>query len=62
MQTLLNNAELQSLQSQINPHFLFNTLNAGVQLAMMEEADKTSIFLENPPALFRYMSGGLTLR
>lgn len=54
MQTLLNNAELQSLQSQINPHFLFNTLNAGVQLAMMEEADKTSIFLENLSALFRY--------
>lgn len=54
MQTLLNNAELQSLQSQINPHFLFNTLNAGVQLAMMEEADKTSIFLENLAALFRY--------
>lgn len=54
MQTLLNNAELQSLQSQINPHFLFNTLNAGVQLAMMEEADKTSCFLENLAAVFRY--------
>lgn len=54
MQTLLNNAELQSLQSQINPHFLFNTLNAGVQLAMMEDADKTSCFLENLAAVFRY--------
>ncbi|NLM27492.1 MAG: histidine kinase, partial [Clostridiaceae bacterium] len=54
MQTLLNNAELQSLQSQINPHFLFNTLNAGVQLAMMEEADQTSCFLENLAAVFRY--------
>lgn len=54
MQTLLNNAELQSLQSQINPHFLFNTLNAGVQLAMMEGADKTSLFLENLAAVFRY--------
>ncbi|MGE5613208.1 MAG: sensor histidine kinase [Bacillota bacterium] len=54
MQTLLNDAQLQSLQSQINPHFLFNTLNAGVQLAMMEDADKTSIFLENLAALFRY--------
>ncbi len=54
MQTLLNNAELQSLQSQINPHFLFNTLNAGVQLAMIEDADKTSYFLENLAAVFRY--------
>jgi len=54
MQTLLNNAELQSLQSQINPHFLFNTLNAGVQLAMMEEAERTSCFLENLAAVFRY--------
>jgi two-component system sensor histidine kinase YesM len=54
MQTLLNKAELQSLQSQINPHFLFNTLNAGVQLAMMEEADRTSFFLENLAAVFRY--------
>jgi len=41
MQTLLNDAELRSLQSQINPHFLFNSLNAGVQLAMMEEAEYT---------------------
>lgn len=54
MQTLLNNAQLQSLQSQINPHFLFNTLNAGVQLAMMEDAERTSCFLEDLAALFRY--------
>lgn len=54
MKNLLNNAELQALQSQINPHFLFNTLNAGVQLAMMEGADTTSNFLENMSALFRY--------
>ncbi|GMQ65089.1 sensor histidine kinase [Vallitalea maricola] len=54
MKNLLDNAELQALQSQINPHFLFNTLNAGVQLAMMEGADTTSSFLENMSALFRY--------
>ncbi|MDH8679093.1 sensor histidine kinase [Fusibacter bizertensis] len=54
MQTLLNKAELRSLQSQINPHFLFNSLNAGVQLAMMEEADLTLEFLENMSAIFRY--------
>lgn len=54
MQNLLYNAKLQALQAQINPHFLFNTLNAGVQLAMMEEAELTGEFLENMTALFRY--------
>ncbi|MBF4695064.1 sensor histidine kinase [Fusibacter ferrireducens] len=54
MQTLLNDAELRSLQSQINPHFLFNSLNAGVQLAMMENADRTLEFLEDMAAIFRY--------
>lgn len=33
-QTLLKDAQLKYLQSQINPHFLFNTLNAGMQLAI----------------------------
>lgn len=54
MKNLLKNAELKALQSQINPHFLFNTLNAGVQLAMMEDAEKTSYFLEKMSELFRY--------
>ncbi|PKM93859.1 MAG: ATPase [Firmicutes bacterium HGW-Firmicutes-1] len=54
MQSLLNKAELEALQSQINPHFLFNTINTGVQLAMMEGADVTSEFLENMSAIFRY--------
>lgn len=54
MKNLLKNAELKALQSQINPHFLFNTLNAGVQLAMMEDAEKTGLFLENVASLFRY--------
>ena len=54
MKNLLKNAELKALQSQINPHFLFNTLNAGVQLAMMENAEKTGVFLEKMSDLFRY--------
>lgn len=54
MKHLLKNAELQALQSQINPHFLFNTLNAGVQLAMMEDAEKTGVFIEKVSNLFRY--------
>lgn len=54
MQALLDNAKLYALQSQINPHFLFNTINAGVQLSMLEGADRTSEFLESMSRLFRY--------
>ena len=42
------------LQSQINPHFLFNSLNAGAQLAMMEDAERTGIFVEKMADFFRY--------
>ncbi|MCI8586139.1 MAG: histidine kinase [Lachnospiraceae bacterium] len=54
MQSHLKDAQLKYLQAQINPHFLFNTLNAGVQLAMMEEAEQTGRFLENVAEFFRY--------
>lgn len=54
MKNLLKEAELQALQSQINPHFIYNTLNAGVQLAVLEDADRTGIFIENVANLFRY--------
>lgn len=54
MQSLLDNAKLFALQSQMNPHFLFNTINAGVQLSMIEGAEKTSEFLECMSRLFRY--------
>ena len=53
-QTLLKDAQLKYLQSQINPHFLFNTLNAGMQLAMIEDANKTALFIENMAEFFRY--------
>ena len=54
MQNHLKDAQLKYLQAQINPHFLFNTLNAGAQLAMMEKADHTERFLENVAEFFRY--------
>lgn len=54
MKSLLKDAELKSLQSQIQPHFLFNTLNAAAQLAMMEGADQSSEFIERIANLFRY--------
>lgn len=54
IQNLLNQAELLALQAQINPHFLFNTLNAGMQLAIIENADRTVFFLDHLSQLFRY--------
>lgn len=54
MEAHLKEAQLKFLQAQINPHFLFNSLNAGAQLAMMEDAEKTSIFLEKMADFFRY--------
>lgn len=43
-------SQLKVLQSQINPHFLFNTLNCINQTAMMENASDTE-------RLIRYVSG-----
>ncbi len=54
MQTHLKEAQLRFLQAQINPHFLFNSLNAGVQLAEMEDDEKTAVFLEHMADFFRY--------
>jgi len=59
IQSLLVDAEIKALQMQINPHFLFNTLNAGVQLAMIEGADRTSTFLDNVAKIFRYNAKSL---
>lgn len=54
MATHLKDAQLKYLQAQINPHFLFNTLNAGAQLAMMEDADRTYVYIQNMADFFRY--------
>lgn len=54
METHLKEAQLRYYQAQINPHFLFNSLNAGAQMAMMEDAENTSIFIQNMADFFRY--------
>ncbi len=54
MEGHLRSAELKALQSRINPHFLFNTLNTGIQLATVEDADRTRVFLERLAGLMRY--------
>lgn len=54
MKALLKESELKFLQSQINPHFLFNTMNAAAQLAVIEDAEKTSEFIQNIADIFRY--------
>lgn len=54
MESHLKDAQLKYLQAQINPHFLFNTLNAGVQLAMLEGAEKTCEYVQNVAEFLRY--------
>jgi sensor histidine kinase YesM len=49
--------ELKALQSQVNPHFLFNTLNAVVKQAMLEGADCTQKVVYSLAKLLRYNLG-----
>ena len=51
---LLKETELKALQSQINPHFLFNTLSCVAQTALIEGADNTCDLLESVSDLLRY--------
>lgn len=54
MEGHLKDARLKYLQAQINPHFLFNTLNAGAQLSMMEGADRTYEYIQKVAQFYRY--------
>jgi len=53
MKNLVKEAELKKLQSQINPHFLFNTLNSISQLAVLEDADRTGEMITKVAQHFR---------
>lgn len=50
----LKTLELQRLQSQVNPHFLINTLNVVVNQALLESAPKTVEVVNSFSKLLRY--------
>lgn len=56
---LVKELELKSLQSQMNPHFLFNTLNVVSKMAYLEDANQTSRLIEAIATILRYNLGDL---
>lgn len=50
----LETARYRSLQAQINPHFLFNTLNIISHTALFEKANQTVKLINSLASLFRY--------
>ena len=51
---LIKETQLIALQSQMNPHFLFNTLNTISRIAMFESADNTVKLIEATSKILRY--------
>lgn len=54
LQELLQSTELKALQSQINPHFLFNVLSVAEEAALYENADATVEIIENISYMLQY--------
>jgi two-component system, sensor histidine kinase YesM len=50
----LKHSQLKILQSQINPHFLFNTLNCINQTAIKEKATQTEVLIKSVSGILRY--------
>lgn len=46
--------ELKTIQAQINPHFLFNTLNSVARMALIEDAPQTEDLIYKLSDLLRY--------
>lgn len=59
MKNALHESELMALQSQVNPHFIFNTINIGAKIAMLNGDETTCTYLENAADIFRYNLNGL---
>jgi len=53
-QTSAKEAQLQMLRYQLNPHFMFNTMNAISTLILKNENDKANEMLEKVCEFFRY--------
>lgn len=51
---LVKELELKALQNQMNPHFLFNSLNVLAKLALLEGAERTSDLTVSMSNLLRY--------
>lgn len=56
----LQNSQLKLLQSRVNPHFLFNTLNMISRTAYIEEAEETARLIEATAEYLRYNLGKVT--
>ena len=57
-QLKLREAELTALQSQINPHFLYNTLDVLYWVSRLEHAGRTGELVKALSQLFRYTLDG----
>lgn len=58
-QELLRKSEFKALQAQINPHFLYNSLDSIIWLLRMERTDEAIVILQNLIVLFRiFLSKG----
>lgn len=54
LESLLQDAEFRALQSQVNPHFLFNVLGVATETALVENADQTVDIIEHISYMLRY--------
>lgn len=51
----MTNLELQSLRAQLNPHFMFNSLNAIQELILKEDNDNSHLYLSRFSDLLRML-------